>query len=91
MPNYEYTCQKCGHYFEQTLRMVDNKLPESQACPSCTELGFVEQTHSQMAPLGDPVRLGITKPPGDVREMLQRVQAKSPKATVKDHSQLAKI
>ena len=37
MPTYDYECKKCGYTFEETLKMVDRKIPTEERCrfPTC--------------------------------------------------------
>ena len=37
MPTYDYECIKCGHVFEEDLKIVDRKIPTEEPCrfPTC--------------------------------------------------------
>ncbi len=90
MPTYDYSCETCGAIWDEIHKIADRKEPESHACPKCGQ-GPVKQGTFVAPSLGDPVRLGFIRPNSGVREALQRVQEKSPNATVKDHSTFARI
>ena len=37
MPYYDYVCEKCGHEFEESLKIADRDAPTEQPCrfPTC--------------------------------------------------------
>ena len=37
MPTYDYKCEKCGHTFEEDLKIADRKIPTEEQCrfPTC--------------------------------------------------------
>ena len=37
MPTYDYKCEKCGHTFEEDLKIADRKIPTEERCrfPTC--------------------------------------------------------
>ena len=79
MPLYEYKCSKCEHLFDKRLSINENKLPESEPCPSCNEVGGVLQYLG--APPGIHSGEGIAqsgKIPGDFREVMQKIRAANP-------------
>lgn len=41
-----------------------------------------EQCHLEMAPLGDPIRLGIRKPDSTFRDILKARKSKNPRAKI---------
>lgn len=41
--------------------------------------------------IGDPVRLGITKPDAGWKEVLQKINERAPGSTLKDHSTLTRL
>lgn len=62
MPYYEYLCSECNVIIETKLHMEDYLLPEKQPCPECGQ----KQLHiylSSPPAIGDPIKLGITRPP----------------------------
>ena len=81
MPTYEYRCSDCDHEFEKQLKMAENKLPESQPCPACSQ-PKIKQFVSQMN-LGDSVRLGVSKVPSDFNKfVLDRIRTGHPRHTM---------
>ena len=32
MPTYDYKCEKCGHTFEEDLKIADRKIPTESPC-----------------------------------------------------------
>ena len=63
MPNYEYLCSNCDTVIEASLPMKDYLLPETLPCPECHLDGCVHQFLSSAPGIGDPIRLGFTRPP----------------------------
>lgn len=43
--------------------MTDYQLPETLPCPECNQKNCVHQYLSSAPAIGDPVKLGITRPP----------------------------
>ena len=41
MPTYDYKCEKCDHTFEESLKIVDRRVPTESPCSECG--GKVEQ------------------------------------------------
>ena len=83
MPIYDYVCKKCNHLFDRKLSMSDNKLPESEPCPSCNEVGSVLQYIG--APPGIHSGEGIVasaKIDGGFREVIQKIKANNPGHTL---------
>lgn len=77
MPTYEYECETCKHYFTKFLSISNMKQPEVEPCPKCEALAVKKVIFTAPA-LGDPVRLGITRPDGGFKEVLQKVHAANP-------------
>ena len=75
--------------------MADNKLPESIPCPHCNKENCVEQYHLSAPSLGDPIRLGFTRPDNGWKEVLQKIQEKTPygkyDAKLSDTSSLTRL
>lgn len=83
MPLYDYRCAACDHVFEKTVRMSEYQ--DKQECPECKEMA--ERTVGGYAPaIGDPVRLGITKPSEGFRDLLRSIHARSPGSILKNNS-----
>jgi putative FmdB family regulatory protein len=77
MPNYEYECEKCKHYFEFFTTIEKMLQPESEACPECSEL-CVKKVMFTAPAMGDSVRLGIRRPDGGFKEVLQKIHQNVP-------------
>jgi putative FmdB family regulatory protein len=78
MPLYEYECQECGIVFEEQLLIADRKAPIEKPCFKC-ETGEIKMVLSSIN-LGDPVRLGITKPSAEFKDVMQKVKKGHPLA-----------
>jgi putative FmdB family regulatory protein len=78
MPLYEYECQECGIVFEEQLLIADRKAPIERPCFKCGT-GEIQMILSSIN-LGDPVRLGITKPSAEFKDVMQKVKAGHPLA-----------
>jgi len=63
MPNYEYKCNKCEMIFETNLKIADVDYPETQTCPECGAEKSLHWWLSSAPAIGDPIKLGITRPP----------------------------
>ena len=37
MPTYDYRCEKCGHTFEEILKIADREVPTKLACTQQTQ------------------------------------------------------
>lgn len=82
MPIYDYKCPACEHQFEKTVKMA-NYL-DAQDCPECSTKSdrFVVGCPS----LGDPMRLGLKKPPEAFKEVLRNIHARTPGSQLKSNS-----
>lgn len=91
MPTYRYYCYSCGKVWEE-IRKIDERLePTKNPCPECgAKSGKKKKSGSPSgvdmlicAPaIGDSVRLGITKPRGDFREVLKQIKKRNPGSTL---------
>jgi putative FmdB family regulatory protein len=81
-PLYDYRCESCEHTFERTLKIADMKKPEGEPCPSCAEEGTVQKHLAGAPPIGDPVRLGVRRLPGDFKEVLGEIHRKTYKSNL---------
>jgi len=79
LPNYEYRCNNCNVLIEAKLPMSDYLLPEQFPCPECNLDHTVHIYLSSPPAIGDPIKLGITKPPKAFLEgVLGRMQENVP-------------
>lgn len=91
MPIYQYACGSCRGDFERMISMSDMEVPLSEPCKLCGAVGQIQKVILTAPIFGDPVRLGFVRPPGDIREVLQKIQEKAPKATVKDAATFSRL
>ena len=60
--------------------------PEAQPCPACGQQNTVKQQVSLFA-LGDPIRLGITRPDSGFTEVMDRIKSNHPKSAMAQRNQ----
>ena len=53
MPYYDYVCEKCGHEFEESLKIADRDAPTEQPCRFPTCGGEVKMVYAKPH-IGDP-------------------------------------
>ena len=53
MPYYDYKCDKCGHEFEESLKIADRDAPTEQPCRFPTCGGEVKMVYAKPH-IGDP-------------------------------------
>lgn len=82
MPLYDYKCGTCEHEFEKSVKM-SNYL-DSQECPECGEKS--DRTVKGAPGIGDPMRLGITKPSEGFRDVLRSIHERTPGSQLKNNS-----
>ena len=80
MPLYDYECKKCETLFEEHMSIDDRSIPTKKPCPACGARK-VEQVILAMN-IGDPVRLGITKPSSEFNEVLTRINERAPRSNL---------
>lgn len=83
MPIYEFSCKKCNHVFDEMLSMNEYDLPLSQPCPSCQATDSVNRHWGTAPSIGDPVRLGITKPPQGFKDLMNHYKSVHPGGNLK--------
>lgn len=86
MPYYDYSCEKCGHAFNQFQKIADRHVPEGQPCPECKEENCVTQQILGAPGFSDSMRMGIKKPPAGFREVLKEMDRKTPGSRLKQTS-----
>lgn len=74
MPLYDYVCDACEHHFEQSQTISNRKVPEELPCPECGEIE-VKQSILSAPGMGDPVRLGVRRPDGGFKEVIQKIDS----------------
>ena len=78
MPLYDYQCQSCGIVFEEQMLIAERKVPTEKPCFQCGE-GEIELMISPVS-IGDPVRLGVTKPSAEFNDVMQKIKHNHPLA-----------
>lgn len=82
MPIYDYKCPACEHVFEKTVKM-SNYL-DAQDCPECNTKS--DRTVVGAPGLGDPMRLGLQKPPEVFRDLLRSIDSRTAGSQLKNNS-----
>lgn len=76
MPYYDYFCSGCDHEFNEYHKIADRNIPSEKPCPKCGEARIQQKIGAPG--IGDPVRLGLKKPQGTFREVMQEMKKKVP-------------
>jgi len=91
MPLYRFYCYSCGHVWEESRTVAERLEPTKKPCPECGAVHGKKTKDGDPSgvdilicatAIGDSVRLGITKPRGDFREILQQIKKNNPKSTL---------
>ena len=94
MPTYDYRCEKCGHTFEESLKMADRNVPTESPCTQDIDvqqtehMSFAEVCGGEIkmktvAPgIGDPLKMGLIRPDGRYVEKLKEIKKNHPLGTV---------
>jgi len=77
MPLYSYECKSCKNFFEDSYRIAERNIPTEKPCIKCD--GEVVQVIMGMN-IGDSVRLGITKPSSEFKEVLTKISDAHPRS-----------
>lgn len=84
MPLYDYSCNDCKQLFEKQVPI--SKGHDPQECPECKSLNSSRYYGAGAPALGDPVRLGITRPDNGFRDVLRRIHEKTPGSILNTNS-----
>ena len=76
MPNYDYKCVYCDHVFERQRLIKDRNAPIDY--PDCFNYGTSHITFTKAPTIGDPVKLGFTRPRSDVLDKLKDIKKTMP-------------
>ena len=87
MPLYDYECKACEHQFDELIPMADREKPTRKKCPECGKKK-VRQVLLAAPPMGDAVRLGITRPDEGFNEVLSRISDNNPRSDL--HKKLSR-
>lgn len=80
MPLYDFKCDDCSEIFTVMCKIADR---DQQKCPKCGATHY-QPHHSQPMDIGDPVRLGITRPDGGFQEVLSKIHSANYKSNLAD-------
>ena len=69
MPLYDFKCNDCSEIFTVMCKIADR---DQQVCPKCGTSHY-QPHHTQAPPIGDSVRLGVTKADGGFQEVLSKI------------------
>ena len=85
MPTYDYKCKECNHVFEEQHSIEARNVPRYSPCPNCgTSDNIIILMGNPL--IGDPVRLGVTKPHTAFNERLKEIKKNYAKAGVEIQS-----
>lgn len=90
MPVYDYKCEKCETIFEKSMSISERELPTEEECPNCFTSGHVIKLINSIN-IGDPIRLGVTKPSEAWKDVLRNIHKRAPGSNLDKTSTLAKI
>jgi len=77
MPYYDFSCGSCNHHFEKKLPIPEYEAPTKEPCPECNQMTVTKDACAP--PIGDPMRLGVTRPDAGWGEVLGKIKAAHPK------------
>jgi putative FmdB family regulatory protein len=89
MPTYLFRCTACRSEAEYILKIDNRDEPIGTPCADCGE-GHYERVMTAV-PLCDPVRMGIVKPPTQMREVLQQIHARTPGSVLDQNTGLGRL
>ena len=76
MPFYDYKCKECGHTWDEFQTVDARNVPRYNPCPECGSSGDISLVIGKVN-VGDPIQLGVKKPPRDVQERLVQISRDS--------------
>ena len=76
MPTYDYRCEKCGHTFEESLKVVDRGVPTESPCE--------RQLHRASPICGGEVKQIIVKASGFAYDNIRTKHSKKEPSWFKD-------
>ena len=72
MPFYDYKCKECGHTWDEFQTVDARNVPRYNPCPECGTSEDIILVIGKVN-VGDPIQLGVKKPPRDVQERLAQI------------------
>ena len=88
---YDYECTSCGHIFPRNISLSRRLEPIGEPCPACNESGHIQQVILGAPAIGDGVRLGVRRPDGGMKEVLQKIQERTAGARLNENSNLVRM
>lgn len=88
---YDYECTNCGKVWTKNISLARREEPINEPCPECNESGHIRQVILGAPSIGDGVRLGIRRPDGGMKEVLQKIHEKTAGSKLTSNSQLTRL
>lgn len=77
MPQYEYKCRECSHYFTELHSMSDRTIPVGNPCPECGAEGSIYQTFTSTPSLVSDTKSTLTRAGSEWGDVLKKVKKAS--------------
>ena len=86
MPRYDFECPNCNMIHEKYLRIaeMDEPVKNETECPHCLGMFKMKRLMPRGTTFIDPVRLGVTKPPSQFKEVLKEIHRRAPGSELGD-------
>ena len=81
MPYYDYKCEKCGHEFEENLKIAERDTPTEQPCRFPTCGGEVRMVYAKPH-IGDPWHHSGKKVDEGVKDRLREIKSSHRGSTI---------
>lgn len=81
MPTYDKRCE-CGHEYTTICRIAN--MDEPTKCPECGSM-FSERFLGGCPSMGDPQRLGVRRPDDGFKDVLRKIDSRTPGSVLKDN------
>lgn len=91
IPTYNYICTACNHEWEEFRKIAEMNAPLDGECSACKATGKIEKRIYHAPPLGDAVRLGLTKPDNGFKDVLRNIHHRSPGSVLDKSSTITKL
>ena len=77
MPNYDYRCEKCEHWFEEMRSMSEREVPTTEPCPKCGEMAIVKAIGGMPAINSDTTLTPDKATNGDWSRLMDKMKPKA--------------
>jgi len=81
MPYYDYVCEKCGHRFEENLKIAERDIPTKQSCKLEDCEGKVNMSFSTPH-IGDPWHHAGKKVDEGFKDKLRDIKSRHKHSTI---------